>query len=490
MAIYNTKDYVKQAIDSVINQNFGFEDNIQLILVDDGSNDGTEDILLEYKESYPNNIILINQKNQGQAAARNNGLKYVKGEYVNFLDSDDYLSENALKEVYDFFSIHFDEIDVVSIPLIQFGRSNANHILNYKFRESKIIDLKKDPNNPQLHAASSFVKTDSIENISFPTNIVASEDSNFINKIILKKQKLGVLNSASYFYRKREDFSSTLDNASKNVDYYNNRLKYHFLDLIKYSISIKDHLPKFIQYTLIYDLYWLINEANMDIFIDLKEKQNFFKYLDEILSFVDEEVIWDNPNLKYNILKKFLYYLKFKDYQIVPSGGVRLKIGNKQIDKLSYHSFWINSVEIKDGFFNITGFINSHFNDDLISVSLIKENDDGTKKRYVANYLENDNHIVFLSKIWQFSYHFDVCVPLDQINSKMKLVVNYHKDNDSSNFDEDNIISHHIKVGFKDSSRISKDCNYFVSNSFLVAFENKIFYIMYELFKGKITINK
>lgn len=490
MAVYNTKDYVKQAIDSVINQNFGFEDNVQLILVNDGSDDGTEEILLEYEKSFPDNIILINQKNQGQAAARNNGLKYVKGEYVNFLDSDDYLSENALKEVYDFFSIHFDEIDVVSIPLIQFGRTNNDHILNYKFKESRIIDLKKEPNNPQLHVASSFVKTDSIENISFPINIVASEDSNFINKIILKKQKLGVLNSASYFYRRREDFSSTLDNASENVDYYNSRLRYHFLDLINYSISIEGHLPKFIQYTLIYDLYWLVNEADMDIFNDLKEKQNFFKYLDEILSFIDGEVIWENSNLRYNLLKKFLYYLKFKDCQIVPSGGVRLIAGNKQIDKLSYHSFWINSVEIKDDFFYIKGFINSLFNDDLISVSLIKENDDGTKKRYAANYLENNNHIVYLSEIWQFSYHFEVYVPLDHINSKMKLVVNYHKDNNSSNFDDDNVISQHIKVGFKNSSLISKNCNYFVSNSFLVAFENKIFYVMYESFKGNITINK
>lgn len=86
MAVYNTEDYVHQAIESVINQTIGFKNNIQLILVNDGSTDGTEEILLNYKNKYPNNIVLINQANQGQASARNNGLKYVKGEYVNFLE--------------------------------------------------------------------------------------------------------------------------------------------------------------------------------------------------------------------------------------------------------------------------------------------------------------------------------------------------------------------------------------------------------------------
>jgi len=53
MATYNTKNYVKQAIESVINQTIGFENNIQLILINDGSDDGTGDILLNYKNLYP-----------------------------------------------------------------------------------------------------------------------------------------------------------------------------------------------------------------------------------------------------------------------------------------------------------------------------------------------------------------------------------------------------------------------------------------------------
>ena len=484
MATYNTKNYVKQAIESVINQTIGFENNIQLILINDGSDDGTEDILLNYKNLYPHNIILINQDNQGQACARNNGLKYVEGEYVNFLDSDDYLSQNAFEEVYEFFSLYHEDIDVVSLPLIQFGRTNVNHILNYKFENSRVIDLKKEPNNPQLHVASSFVKKSAINNISFPLNIVASEDSNFINKIILKKQKLGVLNSANYFYRKRVDYSSTLDVASSNIDYYNNRLQYHFLDLINYSISIFGFVPKFIQYTLIYDLYWLVNGANLDIFIDSDEKNDFFSTFDEILKFIDEDVIWNNRNFKYSLLKKFLYYYKVKNYSILPSNEVRFIVGDKQFDKLSYHSFWINNVEIRDESLYINGFLNTHFNLKSISVSLTKEDENGHINDYVANYIEKNNHVAFLSTIWQFNYNFEAYVPLDHVNSKIKLFVNYHIDNDPTNFDEKNVISHSLKVGFKDSSSISKECNYFISDLFLIAFQNKIFHILYNSCKG------
>lgn len=481
--------YVEKAIDSVINQTICFEDNIQLILVNDGSTDGTEDILLYYKSLYPDNIFVLNQENQGQAAARNNGLKYVVGEYVNFLDSDDYLSENAMKEVYDFFSLNGTEIDVVSLPLCQFGRTNDNHILNYKFDESRIIDLIKEPNNPQLHVSSSFIRFDSIKDTVFLTNIIASEDANFVNKILLQKQKLGVLNTAYYFYRKHQDFSSTLDNASKNIGYYTNRLNYHFLGLIDYSIKLHNFVPKFIQYTLIYDLFWLVNETKSEIFESL-DKKEFMDAIHKILNHVDEEVIWDNNNLKYDLLRKFLFYLKFNDYHIIPDSGVKFMVSDKQIDKLSYHSFWIDNIKLINNFVYISGFLNSHFNNNFISISAIKEMDDGNVKKYLADYVgDNGKNITYLSQIWQFSYNFEFKIPLiDFENSSIRICVNYHMDHNSDNFEDKNISSHFINIGFNDSSNISKECNYFVKDNFLLAFDNKQFYIMSNSFKGIINI--
>ena len=72
--IYNVEEYLEEAIESVINQTIGFEKNIGLILVNDGSSDNSEKICLKYKEKYPNNILYIKQKNKGVSSARNNGL--------------------------------------------------------------------------------------------------------------------------------------------------------------------------------------------------------------------------------------------------------------------------------------------------------------------------------------------------------------------------------------------------------------------------------
>ena len=139
MAIYNTQDFLKEAIDSVINQTLGFEENIQLILVDDGSEDDSLRICKEYQEKYPNNIVVISQENSGQATARNNGLKYVRAKYVNFLDSDDYFSEETFENVYKFFVYHNEETDIVSVPIQFFGRINWGHQLTLNSTIQKFL---------------------------------------------------------------------------------------------------------------------------------------------------------------------------------------------------------------------------------------------------------------------------------------------------------------------------------------------------------------
>ena len=102
--IYNTEQYLEETVESVINQTFGFEKNIQIIFVNDGSKDNSKEICLRYKEKYPNNIIYVEQKNAGVSSARNNGMNYIEGEYVNFLDSDDKWDKEAFKEIYKFAS--------------------------------------------------------------------------------------------------------------------------------------------------------------------------------------------------------------------------------------------------------------------------------------------------------------------------------------------------------------------------------------------------
>ena len=104
--VYNVAGYLAETLDSVIGQSIGFEKNIQIILVNDGSPDDSEKICLAYAEKYPDNILYLKQENKGVSAARNYGCDYVEGKYVNFLDSDDKWTEGSFQAVYDFFEKH------------------------------------------------------------------------------------------------------------------------------------------------------------------------------------------------------------------------------------------------------------------------------------------------------------------------------------------------------------------------------------------------
>ena len=78
MPLYNVANYLDEAIDSIVNQTIGFEENIQLVLVNDGSPDNVSVICQKYKEQYPDNVVYLEQPNSGVSAARNNGIQYIE----------------------------------------------------------------------------------------------------------------------------------------------------------------------------------------------------------------------------------------------------------------------------------------------------------------------------------------------------------------------------------------------------------------------------
>ena len=263
MASYNNDKYLEDAVESLTVQNFGFEHNVELIIVDDGSSDDSLKIAKKYQKNYPYNIQVISKENGGQASARNLGLEYAKGDYINFLDSDDKLSPNTFKAVYDFL-VKNPAADVISIPITFFDNQKGAHILNYKYKNEKVVNLLDEPDYPQLSASSAFIKREAIGNLRFNTGLVNSEDALFINKILIDNPKLGLVKNANYLYRKRFDESSTIDNSQKKKGFFTDRLKYYFKELIDYSVKKYGKTPKFIQYTLLYDLQWMVKVEEIE----------------------------------------------------------------------------------------------------------------------------------------------------------------------------------------------------------------------------------
>ncbi|MBD5132889.1 MAG: glycosyltransferase [Clostridiales bacterium] len=95
--VYNVEKYLARCLDSIVGQTYR---NLEIILVNDGSTDHSEDICLQYAQSDPR-IRLFTQKNQGLSAARNTGLDHMKGEYIHFVDSDDYISLYMIETLLD-----------------------------------------------------------------------------------------------------------------------------------------------------------------------------------------------------------------------------------------------------------------------------------------------------------------------------------------------------------------------------------------------------
>lgn len=488
MAIYNTEDYLNEAIDSIINQTLGFEENVQLILIDDGSIDSSKDICLDYKEKYPDNIVVLSQKNSGQATARNNGLKYVKGKYVNFLDSDDKLSENALEEVYNFFEKHYNEIDLVALPMIFFGRKEEPHMLNAKFNKTRVIDLEKEPNNPLLTTSAAFFKREVFDRFKFPINVSFSEDSILVNKLLMEKKKYGVINSEYYYYRKREDLSSTIDNVSLEKDYFTDKLKFYYLELISYCLNKEKNVPEYIQYTLAYDLQWMLKEPNLDLLESKNEKSEFWFYLDQVISYLNEDSIINNKFVTNSIFIPFFYYLKKKDLHVEYNGNnVSLKINDYQVDKFSSHNLWIDIVSLKDEVLTLAGFVNSNFDIKNVSFEAVKEKKTGELDYFIGKYIKYTPRVdvTFLDKKWQFKNNFEIKIPLSlKEESKIWIKIHYHKDGDKTNYDKENLISKYLPIKFSPHARLSEISNYLIKDSHMVIFNDNTFFVWPYTFKS------
>lgn len=417
IAAYNSDLYLKKAVDSIINQSLGFEKNIQIIIVNDGSTDNTEEICLKYRVKYPQNIKYISTKSSfGPAHARNQGLKEVQGKYVNFLDSDDFITPNTFKDVYHFFEGHYNEIDMVSIPIYYFGAKKGNHPLNFKFKRTRVVDLIKQPDFIQLSAPSSFFKAEAIKNIKFNVKLQTAEDAFFVNQVLLDKLKLGLVKKGAYYYRKYEAKNSLLDYSSNTKHFYTTRLEYFHFKLIECSKNRYGKVLKFIQYTLMYDLQWLFKIKKVDFVLSYDEIKELYINLIFILQNIGDDVIYNQKNIQ-NQLKTHIFFLKYlgNDYLANCDYKYRKQVYDDIIDKLSLNQVFIDIFEIKNDVIYISGFITTFFNKKGKVFAFVNDKIFETKE---LEYPQRDRFS--LNFEYAFNNDFEIYIPITSKNIKIQ----------------------------------------------------------------------
>ena len=146
-------------------------------MINDGSNDNTENICLKYKKIYENNIIYLKIVHSGVSISRNVGLNFAKGMYINFLDSDDKWDLKSFSYVNLFF-ILYKNVDIISGRIKYFETKNTYHFLDYKFTKTKVVNLTEEYSYIQLSSSSSFFRKKSIKNNKFEEGILFGEDIN------------------------------------------------------------------------------------------------------------------------------------------------------------------------------------------------------------------------------------------------------------------------------------------------------------------------
>ena len=291
MPIYQAKEYIDEALDSLIHQTIGFE-KIQLILVDDGSTDGSAEICDRYQERYPKQVKAVHKENGGLSSARNTGLLYAEGRYVNFCDPDDYFDRDAFEKVSAFMRKHDTEVDLCSVPLSLFGDQEGPHGLNIRYEDgTRVIDLMDDANAMyfQLHAASAFYKLDVARTMDFDPRH-AIEDGKENMRILLDNPKLGVVSNTNYNYRKHGD--SITGRSGYRANWYFPHLRYFSEWLLDRAEEKYGYVPKFVQHAVMYDLQWKIRQKSIpDNILTDEEVQEYKELLYSIVRRIDDDVI-------------------------------------------------------------------------------------------------------------------------------------------------------------------------------------------------------
>lgn len=423
VAVYNNDRFIANCIKSVLNQKYLLE-NIQLILVNDGSTDNSLEICKSYSQKY-DNILVIDQENKGVSAARNVGIKVAEGKYIMILDSDDSISCDTVKKLINFFDEHYDEVDLVTYPIYNLigNRKKAFDRYDIYDKGTGIYDLDE-----YIHVNQSTVNViiKNEENpILYNEKMKLSEDQRFNIEHLIQKRKIGFVKEAIYIYRRHTD------SVSQTV----NHPYYCFDEIMKYNEWLLDNFKEndkvfeFIQSYVLSTIKWRIKSDQLYPY-HFNDKY-FIEAVDRIkgiLSKININVIVTMPNM--SIYHK-MYLLKLKDthfkinflknghYQILANDNICLDAVNITI--------LIDRFRIRANKINILALVRTpvfEINDYYPEIYLkYTDNKNNNKSRKIEKYFIS-NKSFYGSKIKTNNfYEFEIEIDYNEVR-ELKFIVN------------------------------------------------------------------
>lgn len=250
MPVYNSAEYLHKTIDSVLAQTLR---EIELICVDDGSTDSSVSIIQKYARR-DKRVRLVRQKNQYAGIARNNGLQYARGEYVHFMDSDDWIEPNAYEKLYNRVKDSKDDICI----FFHYDYDNDSHEIyskpHYihqieKIGESFYTNFEKDPRYFVYNAVvpwNKIYRRDFLTEYKFQfSGLQCANDRSFYFATVLKAKKIQIYNDFLLYYRMNNAGSVAGAGRLKNFDC-------HFRSMEEILGYCKDLPP--VEYNMVVDV--------------------------------------------------------------------------------------------------------------------------------------------------------------------------------------------------------------------------------------------
>ncbi|PWB88324.1 glycosyltransferase family 2 protein [Methanobrevibacter thaueri] len=443
--VYDVEDYLVDALDSLANQSLT---DIEVLMIDDGSNDNSRHMVEKYALDY-DNFHAFHKENEGLSVTRNYGLKYAKGEYIFFIDSDDYLLHDALEKLYNC-AVKYDS-DIVTANFFRYNdKKSWQHIISdYVFNS-----LENDLYNTNLFEYPNLIwdmpvwnklyKKEFLDdnNLRFFDGRVIFEDNIFSTESYAKAKKVSVLKDGFYCWRMRAPNTSLSqshdtnrgdelykmakmvnDIVNENIDDYEilsrKYMKWLTLDIPFYMSKIKtypkeDHIYIFegahklinlipdeyfnelntyyqVFYKMVQDKKW--DELSELFFNDLKSNPNApVKISDEYYSMFDFDRDAETENLK-----AYIKSITVEDNDLVVQ--FNLKLPFKETIQKREIRFSINSPNYSE-----VVIASNFINKDKLFIPLdeIKYGENQIKALYVSDFkkecfIETDVHktIVF-----------------------------------------------------------------------------------------------
>lgn len=304
--IYNVEEYLEECIDSILNQSL---DNVEIICINDGSTDNSLSILNKYSERN-SNIKIINQENTGAGTARNRALKFAEGEYIYFLDGDDYLDKDTLLICYE--EAKKNNLDIVTFDAILFYEKSYNGNYDDNLERDELLESRVKTGLEFMEEAFSrkcfrtestinFYRREFLEknNIKYSELKIYEDVIQVFDSFILA-ERVKYIPKKFMYRRVRNSSAITTKLAKINVDGYYQVSKDVFERYCNIEKNISDDLK---QYFLEQLKLYMIRALMISEHIEL------YDYTNEIIRYFYSEIRTINVGINTIINSKLLKYI-------------------------------------------------------------------------------------------------------------------------------------------------------------------------------------